>query len=251
MLSYERQNQIIDLLKENQYVTVPFLCKKLYSSSATIRRDLSDMSDKGLLTRVRGGATRIDGINHDTPLFVRSNKNREKKKIIANLALSYIKDSKTIFMDSSSTVSFLAAKLGDFHNLTIITNGIVTSNLLNEQTSAKIFLCGGLIKTNSSIVGQVAIETIQNFRGDILFFSCCGLSPEVGLTEADEDNAVVKKQMMKSAKERILLVDSTKFSEEFFCKTCNIGDVDVIITDQKPSDHFLTHLPTSVKLLHP
>lgn len=251
MLSYERQNQILDLLKEHQYVTVPFLCKRLYASSATIRRDLSNMSSKGLLTRIRGGATLMDGANHDAPLFVRTNTNCDKKKIIADLALEYIGDSKTFFMDSSSTITYLATRLDSYHNITVITNGIETSNVLNDHTSAKIFLIGGLIKNNSSTIGQIAIEAIQNFHSDKLFFSCCGISAKAGVTEAIEDNVAIKRQMCRNAKEKILLVDSTKFSQEFLCKSCSLSDIDVIITDEKPDDYFMGNLPDHVKIIYP
>lgn len=251
MLSYERQNEILDLLKDHQFVTVSFLCKKLYASSATIRRDLTDMNKKGLLTRIRGGATLMDSSNHDAPLFVRSNTNRDKKKIITELALSYISDSKTYFMDSSSTVTYLATKMNSFHNITIITNGIKTSNVLNDYANTKLFLVGGFIKNNSSTVGQIAIDTIQNFHSDIFFFSCCGISARAGITEATEENTAVKRQMCKNAKERILLVDSTKFSQEFLCRCCELGDVDIIITDKKPDDFFLELLPNHVKIVYP
>lgn len=251
MLSYERQKQILDLLKEHQYVSVPFLCKRLYASSATIRRDLADMSERGLLARIRGGATLMDGANHDAPLFVRTNTNCDKKKIIADLALKYINDSKTFFMDSSSTITYLATRLEAYHNITVVTNGIETSNVLNDHTSAKIFLIGGLIKNNSSTVGQIAIETILNFHSDVFFFSCCGLSAKAGVTEAIEDNVAIKRQMCKNTRKRILLVDSTKFSQEFLCKSCSLNDIDIIITDEKPNDHFLKSLPESVKIIYP
>lgn len=61
MISYERQNEILELLKERRTVTVEFLCRRLFASGATVRRDLAEMAQKGLLERVRGGATLISG----------------------------------------------------------------------------------------------------------------------------------------------------------------------------------------------
>lgn len=242
MLSFERQQQILDILKEHKCVRVDFLCKKLYASGATIRRDLSEMDEKGLITRVRGGAALIEGTNQDAPLLVRSNENRDKKEYIAQLALRYVHDSATIFMDSSSTVTFLADKLAGFRDLSIVTNGIATMNSLNEYTTAKVFSSGGLIRNNSSFVGQIAIDSIQNFRADIFFFSCCGLSFEGGCTEADEDNAALKKQMWKNAKKRILLCDSTKVNQDYFCKVCDIQDIDLILMDPNPAHSFMKEL---------
>ena len=67
MISYERQNEILELLKERRTVTVEFLCRRLFASGATVRRDLAEMAQKGLLERVRGGATLISGASQDAP----------------------------------------------------------------------------------------------------------------------------------------------------------------------------------------
>ena len=246
MLSFERQQQILELLNLHKCVTVDFLCKQLFASSATIRRDLAEMAEKNLIIRVHGGAALLEGANQDLPLLVRVNKHRDKKEVIAKLALRYISDSSAIFMDSSSTVTFLAEKLGSFRDLSVLTNGIHTMNTLNEQKGTKIFFCGGLIKDDSSVTGASAIDFIGCFHADLFFFSCCGLSLPGGTTEASEENAVVKKQMFTHARKRILLCDSTKFGQEFFCKVCSVSDIDVIITDQKPSESFLKGCQTTV-----
>ncbi|HEX3076567.1 MAG TPA: DeoR/GlpR family DNA-binding transcription regulator [Lachnospiraceae bacterium] len=253
MLSYERQNQILELLNENQSVTVNYLCRKLFASGATIRRDLSEMEGKGLLTRVRGGAALIKGNNQDAPLFIRSQKNIDKKRIIAKLALSYINDYDTIFMDSSSTITVLAGELTleDYQKLTIVTNGIATSNVLNDSAHVKLILCGGYVNNHSSTVGQLAIDAFSNYRADKLFFSCCGFSVNAGITEASEDNAMVKRQMLKNAKQHILLCDSTKLGLEYFCKSCDFSDLDVIITDELPSEEVMKRLPSTVQLIYP
>ena len=89
MISYERQNEILELLKEHHTVTVEFLCRRLFASGATVRRDLAEMAQKGLLERVRGGATLISGTSQDAPLLVRTQKDREKKKAVAGLAAGF------------------------------------------------------------------------------------------------------------------------------------------------------------------
>lgn len=246
MLSFERQSQIIDILRERQCATVGFLCEKLFASGATIRRDLALMEEKGLIQRVRGGAALMAGNNQDAPLLVRVNKERDKKEHIARLALQFITDSATLFMDSSSTVTVLAQKMDVFHNLSIVTNGVNTMNVLNERTTATVYACGGVLKNNSSMAGALAVDFVKNFCADILFFSCCGLSVKNGSTEAIEDNAAVKKSMCLHAKKKIMLCDSTKFSSEYFCKVCDLRDLDVIITDKKPDDAFLRQASTRI-----
>lgn len=242
MLSFERKQQILDILKQRKTATVEFLSKRLYVSAPTIRRDLAKMEEDGMILRVRGGAALLQGTNHDTPLLIRTSKNREKKLHIANLAQRYISDSSTLFLDSSSTVTVLAEKLERYQNLSIVTNGTATSHLLNETTCAKIFTCGGLIQNKSSIVGSFAVQMVNNFHADVLFFSCCGLSQSSGSTEASENTAAVKKAMLHNAKKKVLLCDSTKIGLEFFCKVCSLSELDAIITDSKPNAAFLQHI---------
>lgn len=234
MLFLERQQQILDLLKLRQCVMVEQLCRELSASGATIRRDLSEMEEKGLLRRVRGGAVSLEGRNSDASPLVRSHKNVAQKRIIARMALAYIRDSMTIFLDSSSTVSFLAEELRGFRNLSVVTNGIDTANILNERTAAKVFLCGGRVQNHSSIIGPLAQQSIRQFRADIFFFSCCGLSASAGATEASEDTAEIKRLMLTGARHRVLLCDSSKWDREYFCKSCDIADLDAVLTEQRP-----------------
>lgn len=240
MLSYERQNQIIDILKERRSATVELLARQLFVSCATIRRDLAEMDKKRLICRVRGGAALVDGNNTDAPLLVRSATNREKKEQIASLALPLIQNGSTLLMDSSSTVTALARRLDAFYDITVVTNGMVTLSALNEIPTVKLFCCGGLLHNNSSFTGQTAIDAVQSFRADILIFSCCGLSASCGPTEASEQNAAIKRAMLKSAKKRVLLCDSTKFDDEYFCRVCELNEIDTIVTDTRPAEAFLS-----------
>ena len=251
MISYERQNEILELLKERRTVTVEFLCRRLFASGATVRRDLAEMAQKGLLERVRGGATLISGASQDAPLLVRTQKDREKKKIAAGLALDFLEDNMTVMLDSSSTVTCLAAQLARFKNLSVVTNGIETAGVLNENTSFKIYLCGGLIQNNSSMVGSLAQETLEHFHTDILFFSCCGISAPDLVTEANEETAAMKKLMLRNAKKKILLCDSTKMNREYFCKSCRAQEIYAIVTDAPPDQALLASLKKQTQVIYP
>lgn len=251
MLTYERHDQIIHILREQRYASVEFLCSTLFVSGATVRRDLADMEKKGIITRVRGGATLPEGLNKDAPLPVRTGMNMEKKRVIAQLALSHIKESMTVFMDSSSTVTALAERMTAFKQLSVVTNGIGTANVLNEKSAAKVFLCGGLIQDHATLVGDAAVDMIDQFCADIVFFSCCGLSAAMGTTEASEAVVKIKQAMLRNARRKVLLCDSSKFGSTYFCKTCHLKDIDIIITDQKPDPDFIQATPAGLHLIYP
>jgi DeoR/GlpR family transcriptional regulator of sugar metabolism len=248
--SYERQRKIVELLKDKKFTSVEFLCEKVYASGATIRRDLNELTERGIIQRVRGGAVLPEGSNQDLPRIIRENRNVDEKKHIAQLALPFIHDASTIFLDSSSTCVVLAEKMDIFKKLSVVTNNIIAAQALNETSSATLFLCGGPIINHTATVGPNAITMVDQICADIMFFSCVGFSAEYGTTETNFEGAEVKKAMLRNARRKILLCDSTKISQQFFYKCCPVNMLDVIITNKKPPDEFLRALPDSVKLVY-
>ena len=238
MLTYERQLEIMEIIKKNQVVTVDYLSKKLFASPATIRRDLSDMEKKGLLKRIHGGATIFESTAADAPLLLRTKKETDKKRRIAELALPLVASNSIIFMDSSSTVTMLATLFDRFTDKNIITNGLVTANVLNEKTDNNVYLTGGQIVGNSSLIGNFGIKMAESINADLCFFSCCGFDTK-GTTEAKENIGVFKEAMVRNARKNVLLCDSTKFSHSYFCNAIDISCIDTVVTDKKPADEFL------------
>jgi len=249
MLMNERRQQILSILQQEKFVTVGKLCKSLYSSPATIRRDLAEMEEQGVLSRLRGGAELLEGSNNDMPLLLRIQKDKLKKEIIATLAVRYMEDASTIFMDSSSTVYYLARQLKDYSGRSVITSGLATMNYLNEQTTATVHCTGGRLFHQSSFVGYPAVEAVKFHCADVLFFSCCGFSVRNGSTEAEEENAAIKRVMSENSRRKILLCDSTKFAHDYFCRACSTEAIDLIITDKMPEESMAQALKG--KLIYP
>lgn len=226
MLPLERQNKILDILDRRKAVTVDELCSLLYSSGATIRRDLQVLENNGLLRRTHGGAVFVDGNARDFPLMLRENENLIPKSIIAEKALPYIHDGQTLFMDASSTVCRLAERLTGFQHLRVITNGLKTANILADIDGVDVYGTGGRLRENAkSFVGPQAIEFVSRFTADLAFFSCRGVHPETGITDSSEDEASLKMMYMKNAQRTILLCDESKLGKQNFCK---IGDLDAV-----------------------
>lgn len=233
MLNYERQQEILEILLREKCVTVDYLVRTLFASGATIRRDLSEMERRGQLTRVHGGAALNTGSNAEAPLLLRTKKEQEKKRRIAELALPLLMDAKTVFMDSSSTVTALAQLMGGNSGLSIVTNGILTAEALSERSSNSVYLTGGLLASNYSLVGKAAVDMVKGAGADLLFFSCCGLTTK-GTWEATEENAVIKAALAAGARRKILLCDSTKIGQQFFWNAVDQRDIDLLITDLEP-----------------
>lgn len=234
MLPLERQNKILEILADRQAVSVDELCHTLYSSGATIRRDLAILESNGLLRRTHGGAVYMDGSARDFPLTLRENENLVPKMTIAQRALSFIHDGQTLFMDASSTVCRLAERLGGFQNLRVITNGLKTANILSEIDGVEVYCTGGRLRENAkSFVGAQASEFVSRFHADLAFFSCRGVSPDCGVTEANEDEATLKRMYLRNARHVVLMVDSSKLGQQYFCRIADLSGIWKLITDEE------------------
>lgn len=239
VLPLERQNKILEILAKRQAVSVEELCTLLYSSGATIRRDLQVLENNSLLRRTHGGAVYIDGNAKDFPLTLRENENLIPKSIIAKKALPFIHDGQTLFLDASSTVCQLTLRLTGFQHLRVITNGLKTANILSEIEGVEVYGTGGRLRENAkSFVGPQAVEFVSRFTADLAFFSCRGVHPATGITDSSEDEASLKRMYMQNAKHTILLCDSSKLGKENFCKIGGLDAVWKILTNiQLPPDY--------------
>lgn len=232
MLPFERQNRILEILSERQAVSVEELCHTLYSSGATIRRDLHILESNGLIHRTHGGAVFVDGNAKDFPLTLRESENMIPKEIIAQKAVQYIRDGQTLFLDASSTVSRLAEKLSGFQHLRVITNGLKTASILADMEGIDVYCTGGRLRDSAkSLVGTHAIDFVSRFSADLAFFSCRGVTPEMGVTESDEDEAALKVMYMKNATRVILLCDDSKLGKRQFCKITELSSLWKLITN--------------------
>lgn len=250
MSVYSRRNEILRIVNELENISTLELCEKLKVSQATIRRDLNQLGKNQLIKRTHGGASIGEiGINKEISKNIRFFTNISKKKIIADLALFFVKESDAIFLDSSSTTYYFAKELYKFKDLSIVSNGLKCLSLLSEISSFKVYTLAGIIESRENIVGPLAFSSIDNYLCNTVFFSCTAFSLEEGFTDATLENSLVKRRMIEKSNLKIALVDSDKFSKKYFSKIINIDEVDYIITDKKPSEDYIRVLKD--KIIYP
>lgn len=234
MFENERYQKIMEILEREKKVSVNKLVKTLYVSPATVRRDLASMSRKGLLKRTYGGAILYASSSQESAVTVRENINKSEKISICSKCLDFIKNNQSIFLDSSSTVTNLVDYLNERKYLTIITTGLTSASLLTQKTTFTTYIPGGFIKSHSnSLLGEMVTQSINKIHTDLFIFSCSGFSLTSGVTEANIEQAEIKKAMARNAQTKILLVDSSKIDKVFLAESVKLEDLDVIITDKK------------------
>lgn len=243
MFSDERRQQIINILKENKFINVSELAKRFFTSEATIRRDLNKLKATGVLKRTYGGAVLIEGIDAEIPLAVREEEHTSEKEHIARTASNLIKEGAVIIIDSSSTCAKLIPHLFHKNPKTVITNSPKTAIMLTQNSKLNIYCTGGFLRSHSlSYVGEAARNMISSIFVDMLFFSCGGASIDNGLTDPSEEEAELKRAMIKHAQKKVVLIDSTKFNKNCFARICDFSVIDYIVTDHRLSDDWEKHL---------
>ena len=243
MLTKERQQQILSYLSQHNTVTVQELSARLYASASTIRRDLSELEEQGILKRVHGGAVLTAGSTLDTPAQLRKTQQLAEKVKIAELASRFLRPSSTYFFDSSSTSAVLASRLTEYPDVKIATNGVDIIANMSSSPKLSILSCGGYLRSPwGELTGNIAIKSIEGMYADVFFFSCAGFTQEQGAMEFSDENVAVKRAFYRNSKLHILLCDSTKFGKQYFFNLFSLHEIDYIVTDKRPANSALKEL---------
>lgn len=238
----ERRNLILERLYEEKTVIVSELSELYQVSEETIRRDLDKLEKAGIVSKIYGGAVLVENNNTDMPFSVRKKRNMQGKNIIAGLIYELIQAGDHIIVDPSTTAVSIVNALKGKKNLTIVTNSIEVLLELSEVSGWDVISTGGTLKENYlALVGPRALEGIRSFNADKVILSCKGIDMEKGITDANEMFSEVKKAMLSSAKQKILAVDCTKFEAVAFSKICEVTDLDMVVTDVKPSEAWMEY----------
>ncbi|HEU5014253.1 MAG TPA: DeoR/GlpR family DNA-binding transcription regulator [Roseiflexaceae bacterium] len=235
----ERQQQIIKDIGTLDDNIIPRLSQKYGVSEMTIRRDLKVLEETGLIKRTYGGAVRWP----EPPLLVRDKRQtlaQSQKARIARYAAEYlVQHGDIIILEGGTTATAMATYLADKDDLTVVTNGMATAEELRRHLplSATIIATGGILRPESSTcVGPVTERFFREFHANRLFLSATGLTLQEGITDPKMLETQVKRAMIASAGEVIMLVDSTKFGVRSLMKVLDWGEIAMLVTDDNASD---------------
>lgn len=244
ILPVERKLAIISYLKEHKAASIGLLAEIFKTSLNTIRRDLKGLEEEGLIKCVYGGAILNDNSSLDRPLIARRQEAHEEKIRIAYKAVELIKNGDTIILDAGTTTEEIAKVLKEKRlNITVITNALNISQVLIEEPNITVTLCGGILMDKTySLIGFAAEQFFQGIHADKLFLSAGGVSIEGGLTNPNIFEIPVKKAMIKSAREVILVAHSAKFGRDTLVSFAPLDSVDKLITDNKISPQLRAEL---------
>lgn len=234
-MSYiDREQSILNILKDTPEVDVKTLTKLLFASPATVRRDLVKLERKGLIIRAHGKAISASVYaDKNTGFLLREGTASLVKKKIAQAAVDEcIKNGDVVILDASSTALQAISQVAQTRkDNIIITSGIKAAALL-AQTDIKFYSTGGkAINSSFSFVGQTAINTLKAFNADVCLVSCHGISQNGFATDTSEAENDVRKTIMQQSKRKVLLIDSSKINNGFYHNLCHISEFDDVFCD--------------------
>ena len=248
MMISERHRQIIEELKKNPDVSVRELSQKLFVSEPTIRRDFTELHQKGIITKVYGGAMlNTEAAYRETPFFLRETEQSITKSEMGKRAAALVQDGDVVMLDGSTSAYHAVAYLSRFKNLTVITSGAKTA-LAAAEANLRTFCTGGQMIIHSySYVGKQAEDFVRSVNADVLFFSCHGLDLQGRMSDNAIEEANLRQVMFEHSKRKVLLCDSSKIGKTCFYNMGNVADIDEIISDKELPSAIIERLGTGLK----
>ena len=237
MLTKERLYIIMNMVKENSFVTVKELTEALNVSRSSVMRDLAELEQQGLIQREHGGAiakNTLSGLN-EAPVVSKETLYVEEKKRICAEAAKQIKDGDCIYIDSGTTPVYLLEHIVH-KRITVVSASTYLIRKLPESFRGDIYLLGGEFHNGHDMSsGPLTLEMIRQFNFDHAFFSTNGVNPQTGeVTIFAFAIGAVKKAIMERSLCNDLLIDASKFEIKALSTWAHMSDFHKIYTDALP-----------------
>lgn len=231
MLTRQRKQHILNVLKRDGQIIAKAISEELGLSEDTIRRDLRELAQAGQLQRVHGGALPASPAIRD--FQGRTKLAPDAKIAIARAAAQMIRPGQVVILDGGTTTQQLARHLPPDLAATIVTHSPTIAVELAEHPTVEVILIGGrLFKHSVVTVGAAAIEAIGRIRADTYFMGVTGIHPEAGLSTGDLEEAYVKRALSASAADVVVLASREKLHAASPYVIGPVSDVSELITER-------------------
>ena len=229
MLKTERKQLILEELQEHHVVSLEKLISLLETSESTVRRDLDELEAENKLRRIHGGAELPHSLQQEESIQEKSVKNLQEKKLLAQKAVSLIKEQDVIFIDAGTTTAFLIKELSN-KDITVVTNSIHHAVQLVEKQIPTVMVGGSVKMTTDASIGGVALNQINQLHFDRAFIGMNGVD-ENYYTTPDMEEGAIKRAIIDNAKQTYVLVDASKVGQTCFAKVAPLKRA-VVITSK-------------------
>ncbi|MEV7608613.1 DeoR/GlpR family DNA-binding transcription regulator [Microbacterium sp. NPDC089320] len=228
----ERWNWLLSRLRESKAISLTDAAQTLGVSEMTVRRDFTAMEAQGIARRVRGGAVYSGPVS----FHGRERSHAEEKALIAAKLLPFVPATGVIAMDSSTTVNRLAQEIVAAEDLTVVTNGLSTFQVLQDKPGVTAILTGGAADRRSdSLVGPVATAFLENMRFSRFFASAAAIDLRACYEDTLEE-AELKRAFVRSSAQVVIGVHAEKLDGSATAASIALDRVAVLATELDPDE---------------
>ncbi|MFF3438847.1 DeoR/GlpR family DNA-binding transcription regulator [Streptosporangium sp. NPDC002721] len=233
MLSEKRRSKLLHYVRDNGSVSVDDLAELLSVSVSTVRRDLDEMDERGLLRRVHGGAIAVGAESAEISIMERAVRHLEEKHRIAQEAVGLVEPGSTILLTGGSTTAQMVPYLASVPDITVVTNSIAIAHGIGTTTEdVQVLVLGGLLRNvELSLLGHLTTQALADIHIDRAFFSAYGLDPEYGMLGAHLAEAETDRNMIAAARHLVVLADHSKFDQRSAVRIAPVSRIGTVVTD--------------------
>lgn len=226
-----RQTEIVKLARGAGRVTVEELVSRFSVTPQTIRKDLNELCDLGVLQRFHGGAMFAAGVAN-VGYESRRNMSTAAKHAIGERTAALIPNNCSLFINIGTTTEEVARALHDHRGLMVITNNLNVAQLLRGYSHIDVIVAGGVLRhADGGIVGEATVDFIRQFKVDFAVMGVSGIDTDGSLLDYDFREVSVSRAIMAASRRSILVADAMKFSRSAPVRIGHLADLDTLVTD--------------------
>ena len=239
----ERQDQLLDFVKQHQRATVTQISEHFAVSVATVRRDLDTLAERGEIERFHGGAKAVPQAPPVAPVLQRSAEQAEEKRRIGQAVAELIKNGETVFLGSGTTVLEVARHLRDRRALTVITNSLLVVNALADLPHIALVTLGGVFRhSEMSMIGHITEQALAEVNAHKIVLGIHALDVEYGLTNDYLPETMTDRAILAHKGEIIIVADHSKCARISTASVAPITVINKLVTDSQTPPDFINAL---------
>lgn len=233
MIPAERRREILSRARTHRVVSTEKLADELAVSELTIRRDLKQMADEGLLVRTRGGATMEASLAQELSYLEKTAEAQREKMAIAGRAAELVEAGDSVILGPGTSTLELADQIKQVTDLTVVTNSLLVIDALMSVSNIQVeATAGSLRRSIRALVGPLTEESLRTLKVNKVFISGNGVTRGRGLTTPEVTVAASDRALVAAGERRIVLADHTKIGKDTMWQTMSVDEMDVLVTDQ-------------------
>ena len=234
-----RRNEVLEMVAQQGYVSIDEFARHFAVTPQTIRRDINELAELGLLQRHHGGASlpsSVENVAYDRRQIL----HREEKMALAMTLASHIPDNASLFINIGTTTEAVARALSGHKGLRVITNNLNVANMLSDNDDFEVIVTGGVVRSrDKGLTGEAALDMIGQFRVDYGIIGISAIDMDGTLLDYDYREVRVAKAIIANSRQVFLAADHSKVGRNAMVQLGHIGNINAWFTDQPPEQPLL------------